>query len=88
MLDEAAAAIDLATVLDFSVGTFRISDEYLKSMRRQERENALVWYPFARKDGYCQYPTELAGRMESFLAGRLREMCEGAKIFFWEGGTA
>jgi len=26
--------------------------------------------------------------MESFLAGRLREMCEGAKIFFWEGGTA
>lgn len=88
MLDEVSRVLDPALVRDFSIGSFRISEAYLKAMRRQEPENALVWYPFVRKDGYCQYPEAVSQRMESFLADRLCEKREDARIFFWEERTS
>lgn len=84
LLETVRETIDLARVRDFSIGTFRISEQYLKNMQKSEPQSAVVQYPFIRKNGYCQYPEELAGRMEQFMKEKLLELCPGARIFFWE----
>jgi spore photoproduct lyase len=84
LVEETAKTIDLAGVRDFSVGTFRISDQYLAALRRCEPGCALVQYPFVTDHGTCSYLPALAGRMEEFLAGELRSRDPEAKIFFWE----
>ena len=53
-LGEALGAERLRKVRDFSVGTFRISREYLPSLRRST-DCAAVQYPFVLSEGFYQY---------------------------------
>lgn len=84
MLEQVSQTIDLEKIVDVSVGTFRVSQEYLKNMRRQEPDSPVVWFPFQREDGYCHYPDELMEQMEGFLTERLEEKISGEKIFRWK----
>lgn len=83
MLEQVFAVIDPAKLLDVSVGTFRISQDYLKKMRRQEPDCAVVWFPFQNENGYYHYPNELMEQMESFLIKGLEEKLPKEKIFQW-----
>lgn len=83
MLEQVQSAVDLRNVVDVSVGTFRISQDYLKKMRKQEPDSAVVWFPFQKEDGFYQYPRELMEQMESFLTERLAETIPREKIFRW-----
>lgn len=85
MLDQVYQTIDLEKIVDVSVGTFRVSQEYLKNMRRQEPDSAVVWFPFQSEGGYCHYPDELMEQMERFLTERLTEKISREKIFRWKG---
>lgn len=83
MLEQVYHAIDLEKIVDVSVGTFRISQDYLKKMRKQEPDSAVVWFPFQNENGFYHYPNELMEQMESFLVERLREKVSKEKIFQW-----
>lgn len=83
MLEQVYSGIEPEKVLDVSVGSFRISQEYLKNMRKQEPDSAVVWFPFQREEGYCHYPDELMEQMEGFLVKQLEKRIPGEKIFRW-----
>lgn len=83
MLEQVCSAIDLRKVVDVSIGTFRISQDYLKRMRKQEPDSAVVWFPFQKEKGLCHYPDELMEQMEYFLAERLAGHIPEERIFRW-----
>lgn len=83
MLEQVYRAIDVEKIVDVSVGTFRISQDYLKNMRKHEPESAVIWFPFQRENGYCHYPNDLMEQMEYFLTERLEEKIPKEKIFRW-----
>ncbi|MDY5704265.1 MAG: hypothetical protein SPK77_04830 [Lachnospiraceae bacterium] len=83
MMDEVEEAIDLSRIRDFSVGSFRISESYLKPMRRLMQDSAVVQFPFERKNGYYQYPSALMEEMEEDLLGQIENRVDHPKIFRW-----
>ena len=84
MLRQVFAEIDMQKLEDVSVGTFRVSQDYLKKMRRLQPGSAVVQYPYRNDGGVYHYSAELTEKMERFLAGCLREKMPEAKIFLWE----
>lgn len=83
MMREVRAALDLRNVVDVSVGTFRISQEYLKKMRRQEPDSVVVQFPYQNDHGYYHYPDGLLEEMEVFLTEALGDKLPEEKIFRW-----
>ncbi len=83
LLEQICRMIDFDKIVDVSVGSFRVSQEYLKNMRKQEPDSAVVWFPFQCDGGYYHYPQELMEEMEHFLTERLAEKISGEKIFRW-----
>lgn len=84
MMRKLDAALDLSRIRDFSVGSFRISESYLKVMRRAMPESAVVQYPFELTEGYYHYPAAAAEEMEKFLSEEIRKRVPDADIFRWE----
>lgn len=84
MLEEVFCRIDLQKIVDVSVGTFRISQDYLKNMRKQNPESAVIWFPFEKDGGYCHYPKDLMEQMECFLTQKLEQKISKEKIFRWK----
>lgn len=87
MLTQVCDVIDMDKIMDVSVGTFRISQDYLKNMRKQEKDSAIVWFPFQCENGCCHYPDALLDEMEGFLTGRLAQLIPEEKIFRWRAET-
>lgn len=83
MIEQVCDAIDLSEIMDISVGTFRISKDYLKKMRKQEPDSAVVSFPFQREDGFYHYPDPLMEQMECFLVEQLEKIISKEKIFRW-----
>lgn len=84
MLHQVFDTIDMKKILDVSVGTFRVSQDYLKKMRKCEPDSAVVQFPYENEGGVYHYPAVLMGRMENFLVERLKEKLPEEKIFRWE----
>lgn len=84
MLEDVFSQIDMDGIEDVSVGTFRVSQDYLKKMRRQQPCSMAVQFPFINDRGVYHYPKELTKEMEQFLVGRLKERIVEKKIFLWE----
>lgn len=84
MLDQVFCAAAPEMLMDVSVGSFRISRDYLKKMRRQQPDSPAAWFPYEIEHGYYHYPKALMEQMEQFLVSRLREHMPEDKIFLWE----
>lgn len=84
MLELVYTTVDIQKIMDVSVGTFRISQDYLKNMRRQAPKSAVIWFPFQKDDGYYHYPDDLMEQMEYFLIQNLQEQISKEKIFRWK----
>ncbi len=84
MLAEIAASLDFQKLQDVSVGSFRVSKDYLKKMRKIQPESAVVQFPFENDGGYYHYPDEIMHRMEHFLIEGLEEYIATEKIFLWK----
>lgn len=84
MLEQVYDTIDLEKIVDVSVGTFRVSQDYLKKMRKQEPDSAVVWFPFQNENGFYHYPNELMEQMEYFLIEKLEEKISRERIFRWK----
>lgn len=84
MTEQVFSRIPAQKLMDVSVGSFRISQDYLKKMRKCEPDSAVVQFPFQNADGYYQYPPKLMEEMEHFLTERLAEYVSREKIFRWK----
>jgi spore photoproduct lyase len=84
MFDKITGRIDLNKLLDISVGTFRISAEYMKNMRKEEPFSAAVQFPYKNDNGYYHYPDEIMRDMEDYMVSMVSRYVEKDKIFLWE----
>lgn len=75
--------IDTSAIFDVSIGSFRISDTYLKNMRKNAPCSAITQFPYDNENGVYHYPTELMKGMEQYLLGRCLDILPKEKIFLW-----
>ena len=83
LIEEAAAKIDFRKLTDVSVGTFRISADYLGKMRKAYPDSEIAWYPYAVKDGVAQYGSETDKEMQEYVCTLLEKYIGREKIFTW-----
>ena len=83
LIDQAARLIDLNRLTDVSVGCFRISKEYLSSMRKSMRNSEIAWYPYVIRNGVAQYEEDTDRKMQEFMCERLARYIAEEKIFTW-----
>ena len=67
--------------MDVSVGTFRMSQDYMKRIRRVEPESVIVQFPFVNEGGIYQYPKSLLEQMEQYLVEELEKRIPRNRIF-------
>ena len=83
MIRKVSSSIDLAKVRDISVGSFRISDQYLKNMRKKFPESEVIQYPYICEGGYYQYSEKVRTSMEDQVKQLISEKCPGIRIYDW-----
>ena len=83
LVDEVASELDFARLTDVSVGTFRISSDYLGKMRKAYPDSEVAWYPYVIKDGVAQYETEADRAMQEYVCGLVGKHIGREKIFTW-----
>jgi spore photoproduct lyase len=83
MMDKVFAEIPVEKIYDFSVGSFRLSEEYLKNMRHNMPDSAVVQYPYENDHGVYHYSRELTHEMETWMVERLCGKVPEEKIFRW-----
>ena len=83
MLETVKADIDLDKLWDVSVGSFRVSQEYLKKMRKNMPYSAVIQFPYQNTKGVYHYPDLLLEEMEGYLNDMLRQLVSEDKIFRW-----
>lgn len=80
-IDEVIENVDLNRVRDISIGTFRISSDYLSALRKACPGSSAVLFPFDREDGFCVYPYELRTRLLGIVKNRLTNEGFGEKLY-------
>ena len=83
LIDDAASGIGFGRLTDVSVGTFRISADYLTRMRKAYPDSEIAWYPYFIKDGVAQYEPGLDKDMQEYVCGLIGEYTGREKIFTW-----
>ena len=83
LIDECVSSIDFGKLTDVSVGTFRISADYLNKMRKSYPDSKTAWYPYVIKDGVAQYEPETDRAMQEYVSGLLEKHIGREKIFTW-----
>lgn len=83
LVEEAAGRIDLTKLTDVSIGTFRISADYLAKMRKAYPDSEIAWYPYVIQDGVAQYEPEADKKMQEYVTGLLEDHIGREKIFTW-----
>lgn len=71
-------------VYDISVGSFRISESYLKAMERACPDSPHTFFPYENTNGFYHYPKDLLEEMEGFLLSRIEEQFPKERIFRWK----
>ena len=82
-LDTVFREIPMAKLYDCSVGSFRISETYLKPMLKAFPQSPYTVFPYENTGGYYHYPEKIKEEMEGFLLHKLEENMPREKIFRW-----
>lgn len=83
LFEQVARKVDFDRIMDVSIGSFRISEEYLKKMRKAYPNEAVVQYPYTNHEGVCRYDDVLLEEMEQLLQEKLLCKMPSEKIFRW-----
>lgn len=84
LISNVASKIEMDKIEDVSVGTFRISAEFLKNIRKQERTSSVVQFPFENTDGYYHYPEKIEEKLTQLVFSSLKRYIDEDKIFLWK----
>jgi spore photoproduct lyase len=71
-------------IRDVSIGVFRISQDYMKQMRKQRPYSLIIQYPFENERGVFHYKQALLEEMISFAYQEVKKVMTADKIFVWE----
>ena len=88
LVQEVFEKIPMEQIHDCSLGSFRISESYLKAMGKALPNSPHTQFPYENSGGYYHYPGELMEEMEGFLYSRLQERLPKEKIFRWDSQGA
>jgi len=83
LISKAAEEIDFSRLTDVSVGTFRISSEYLSKMRKAYPDSEIAWYPYTVCGGVAQYEPDIDRQMQEYVCDLLEKHIGREKIFTW-----
>lgn len=83
LFQQVLTELDMTKLSDVSIGSFRISQDYLKKMRKASPDSAIVWFPYDNHNGVYQYPQSLMEEMEQFMLEKIKEHMPEEKIFRW-----
>ena len=75
-------SIDLKRVKDISIGSFRISRNYLKDMRKQYPDSSVLQYPYVCDHGFYHLRDDIQKKVEHTVLDALDEVKD--KIYQWE----
>ncbi|MBO4687773.1 MAG: radical SAM protein [Clostridiales bacterium] len=81
MFSEVKKCIDGHRLKDVSIGSFRISGEYIKKLRKDFPASSICQFPYENRDGYMQYPATLQNEMENHLLTLLQSYISKEKIY-------
>ena len=84
LLKKADEILSLSSLKDISIGTFRISSEYMKKLKKSESNSSIVQYPFDITNGVYHYPKKIEEEMLNFIKKELLKYISEDKIFAWE----
>lgn len=73
-------ALQDISILDASIGCFRISDSYLKQMRKNRPDSALLQFPFENRNHVCDYGHR-GKEMIRFVQTQLEQWISKEKIY-------
>ena len=88
LLEEVFEKIPMEQIHDCSLGSFRISESYLKAMGKALPNSPHTQFPYENSGGYYHYPKALMEEMEGFLYSRLLARLPKEKIFRWDNREA
>lgn len=75
------SALPYEKINDVSVGSFRMSCDYLKRIRKQRKDSALVFYPFECKDGIARYPAEIEKSLLENMVSLISNYIDKERIY-------
>lgn len=81
LAEKVFSLVDASGLFDVSIGSFRISESYLKSMRRNAPASELVQFPYVNGGGVYRYPSDLNSEMESYMKECVMRYMPEEKIF-------
>lgn len=81
MIRETFGNINGEKILDVSIGTFRISKEYMKRMKRNRVNSIILNYPFQCYEGVYTYSLEENNEMLNYIKNEILKFVEEKKIF-------
>ena len=84
LLEEIRETVDLSRITDFSIGSYRQSDQYQKRMRRRFPDSAVIQYPYETVNGYSMYPSPLRTELEEGFRKKLSAYADPSKIYLLE----
>ncbi len=84
MIQQVSKEVDLTKVKDISVGSFRISKNYLSNMRKQYPNSSVLQYPYVCEQGFYHLPNEILNQVESIVMDELTKIVSKDKIYRWE----
>ena len=87
MIRETMTWVRADQIRDISIGTFRLSKDYLKKMRRAFPLSPCVQYPYALKDGYYGYDEKTVREITGQIRKELLEYVRPDQIYTLEENT-
>ncbi len=84
MVDSIVEKIDMSRIQDVSIGSFRISKEYMKKMRKMSPYSAVAQFPYENIGGVYQYPESIQTTMKEYMIELLSGHIDRDRIFLDE----
>ncbi|MEE8885119.1 MAG: hypothetical protein SOI56_00955 [Eubacteriales bacterium] len=83
LMETLDGSIDWKRVKDVSVGTFRISSDYIRRMRTRFPDSALLQYPYVCSEGYYHLPDDIGRDAEQYVVQLVEKRIGKDRIFLW-----
>ena len=83
LMKELDRTIDWQKIRDVSIGTFRISADYIRRMRTRYPDSVLLQYPYVCSDGYYHLPDETDRDTVQYMTELLAQRTGRDRLFFW-----
>lgn len=81
LIEKTFSIVDPNKLLDISIGAFRISKEYLKRMKQNRPDSALIHYIYECEDGVYSYKKDVLKTILDFVEKQVENYVDKEKIY-------